>query len=59
MSNINIALRISELIMAGKMSRQHIAIFDWLMGALKGDRERAGAVIEVLENEFQVEVIYF
>jgi len=59
MSNINFALRIFQLIESGRMSRDHIAIFDWLMGALKGDRERAGAVIEVLENEFQVEVIYF
>ena len=59
MSNINFALVLSEMILAGRMSREHIAIFNWLMGALKGDRKRAGAVIEVLENEFQVEVIYF
>ena len=59
MSNINFALRIFQLIESGRMSRDHIAVFDWLMSALKGDRKRAGAVIEVLEKEFQVEVIYF
>lgn len=59
MSNINFALVLSEMILAGRMSRQHIAIFDWLLGALKGDRERAGAIIRVLENDFEIEVIYF
>ena len=59
MSNINFALVLSEMILAGRMSREHIAIFNWLMGAFKGDRERAGAVIQVLENDFQVELIYF
>ena len=59
MSNINFALVLSEMILAGRMSREHIAIFNWLMGAFKGDRERTGAVIEVLEKEFQVELIYF
>jgi hypothetical protein len=59
MSNINFALVLSEMILAGRMSREHIAIFDWLMSAFKGDRERSGAVIEVLEKEFQVELIYF
>jgi len=47
------------MILAGRMSREHIAIFDWLMSVFNGDRERTGAVIEVLEKEFQVEVIYF
>ena len=41
------------------MSRDHIAVFDWLMSALKGDRKRAGAVINSLENDFNVELIYF
>ena len=59
MSNINFALRIFQLIESGRMSRDHIAVFDWLMGALKGDRERAGAVINSLENDFNVELIYF
>ena len=59
MSNINFALVLSEMILAGRMSRQHVALFDWLMGALEGDRKRAGAIIRTLENEFQVEVIYF
>ena len=59
MSNINSALVLSEMILAGRMSREHIAIFDWLMGVFNGDRERTGAVIEVLEKEFQVELIYF
>jgi len=59
MSNINFALRIFQLIESGRMSRDHIAVFDWLMSAFNGNRERTGAVIEVLENEFQVEVIYF
>jgi len=59
MSNINFAIVLSEMILAGRMSREHIAIFDWLMSAFKGDRERTGAVIQVLENDFQVELIYF
>ena len=59
MSNINFALVLSEMILAGRMSREHIAIFDWLMSVFNGDRERTGAVIKVLENEFQVELIYF
>lgn len=59
MSNINFALVLSEMILAGRMSREHIAIFDWLMGAFNGDRQRAGAVIRSLENDFQVELIYF
>ena len=59
MSNINFALRIFQLIESGRMSREHIAIFDWLMSVFNGDRERTGAVIEVLEKEFQVELIYF
>jgi len=59
MSNINFALVLSEMILAGRMSREHIAVFAWLLGAFKGDRERAGAVVEVLEKEFQVELIYF
>ena len=60
MSNINFALVLSEMILAGRMSREHIAIFNWLMGnpVINGDRERTGAVIEVLEKEFQVELIY-
>jgi len=41
------------------MSRQHIAVFAWLMSAFNGDRKRAGAVIDALENEFKVELIYF
>lgn len=59
MSNINIALRIFQLIESGRMSREHIAIFGWLMSAFNGDRERAGAVINSLENDFNVELIYF
>jgi len=59
MSNINFALVLSEMILAGRMSRERIAIFDWLMGALNGDRDRVGAIIRTLENEFQVELIYF
>jgi len=59
MSNINFALVLSEMILAGRMSREHIAVFAWLMSAFKGDRERTGAVIQVLENDFQVELIYF
>ena len=59
MSNINFALVLSEMILAGRMSREHIAIFDWLMSVFNGDRERTGAVIQVLENDFQVELIYF
>lgn len=59
MSNINFALRIFQLIESGRMSRDHIAVFDWLMSALKGDRKRAGAVINSLENDFNVELIYF
>jgi len=59
MSNINFALVLSEMILAGRMSREHIALFDWLMGALKGDRERACAIIRTLETEFSVDVIYF
>lgn len=61
MSNINFALVLSEMILAGRMSREHIAIFDWLMSnrVINGDRERAGAVIRSLENDFQVELIYF
>ena len=59
MSNINFALRIFQLIESGRMSREHIAIFDWLMSAFNGDRERTGAVINSLENDFNVELIYF
>ena len=61
MSNINFALVLSEMILAGRMSREHIAIFDWLMGSsvINGDRDRAGAIIRVLENDFEIEVIYF
>jgi len=59
MSNINFALRIFQLIESGRMSRQHIAVFAWLMSAFNGDRKRAGAVIDALENEFKVELIYF
>jgi|DEB0MinimDraft_6_1074348.scaffolds.fasta_scaffold58628_1 hypothetical protein len=59
MSNINFALRIFQLIESGRMSRDHIAVFDWLMSAFNGDRERAGAVVEVLENDFNVALIYF
>ena len=59
MSNINIALLLSEMILAGRMSRQHVALFDWLMGVLNGNRERAGSIIRTLETEFNVEVIYF
>ena len=60
MSNINFALVLSQMILAGRMSREHIAIFNWLMSnpVINGDRERTGAVIEVLEKEFQVELIY-
>lgn len=41
------------------MSREHIAVFDWLMSAFNGDRKRTGAVINSLENDFNVELIYF
>lgn len=61
MSNINFALVLSEMIMAGRMSRQRIAVFDWLMGnrVINGDRERAGAIMRTLEKEFQIELINF
>ena len=54
MSNINIALWISELIIAGKMPSDEKAISKWLQGVF--DNDRIKSVIHTLKNEFQVEL---
>jgi len=56
MSNINIALWISELIIAGKMPSDEKAVSEWLQGVFADDRKRIKSVIHTLKNEFQVEL---
>ena len=57
MSNINIALVMIELIQAGKHSRTHVGVFSTLMDKFDGDRERAGAVLRNIENDFDFPLI--
>ena len=59
MSNINIALVLSELILAGKHPQTHIAVFCTLMDKLKDDRERVSAIIDTMQNEFEIELELF
>lgn len=57
MSNINIALWISELIIAGKMPNNEKAVSEWLKGVFDDDRKRIKSVIHTLKNEFQVQLV--
>ena len=59
MSNINIALVLSELILAGKHPQTRLAVFCTLMDKLKDDRERVSAIIDTMQNEFEIELELF
>jgi len=59
MSNINIALVLSELILAGKHPQTHIAVFCTLMDKLNEDRDRVVSIMDTMQNEFSLELIYF
>ena len=56
MSNINIALILSEMIMAGKHPQTHLAVFCTLMDKLKGDRARVVSIMDTIQNEFNLEL---
>jgi hypothetical protein len=57
MSNINIALFVSELIQAGKLSSNVEKVIEYLEGIV-GSYDRALAVAEILEKEFKVSFVY-
>ena len=59
MSNINIALILSEMIMAGKHPQTHLAVFCTLMDKLKDDRERVASIMDTIETEFGLELELF
>ena len=57
MSNINIALIVSELILAGKISTHIEKVMDFIEGMV-GTYDRAASIAEILEKEFGVSFIY-
>ena len=59
MSNINIALVLSELILAGKHPQTHIAVFCTLMDKLNDDRDRVVSIMDTMQNEFNLELKLF
>lgn len=57
MSNITIALIVSEIILAGKLSTNIEQVMDFLIGKV-GTYDQAAKIAEILENEFNVVFIY-
>ena len=57
MSNINIALIVSEIILAGKLSTNIEQVMDFLISKV-GTYDQAATIAEILEKEFDVTFVY-